>query len=58
MCMADKFRWFRDLEITVRGADDDGADFCSALVRVDVEIGHADEKHFLALDASNSPEDA
>lgn len=48
---------WRALEITVRGQDEDGSDFCGALQSVGIETGHDDnETEFLALDASNGPE--
>jgi len=47
---------WRDLDIVVRGADNDGNDFCGNLVSVGIEIGCGDSGEFLAFDASNEPD--
>lgn len=47
---------WRAMEIVVRGADEDGADFCGSLRACGVEFAHDDDETlFLALDASNEP---
>ena len=46
----------RELEIVVRGMDEDGQDFCGALISADVEESHDGETLFVALDASNAPD--
>ena len=48
---------WRNLDVVVRGMDDDGNDFCGSLVSVGVETGCGDTGKFLALDASNEEED-
>lgn len=52
---ASREAW-RALEITVRGQDEDGNDFCGALTSATINVAHDDDQTpYLALDASNGP---
>lgn len=48
---------WRSMEVTVRGQNELGEDFCGSLRSVSIEEAHGDGPIFLALDASDEPED-